>query len=130
MQLKQYSTTARPSPKAKKETQKQLLECSPHGLTALDLLPGYTSTHAKINQLSWAWWCVCNPSTWEAKAEEFKTILGDTARRWGRRWGRKGKNREAAGRRRGREEGMAEVVVFHLVSAVDRFIRTNEDFRL
>lgn len=40
------------------------------------------------------------------------------------------RGREAAGRRRGREEGMAEVVVFHLVSAVDRFIRTNEDFRL
>lgn len=40
------------------------------------------------------------------------------------------RGREAAGRRRGREEGMAEVVIYHLISAVDRSLRTNEDFRL
>lgn len=40
------------------------------------------------------------------------------------------RGRQAEGRRRGREEGMAEVVVYHLISAVDRYLRTNEDYRL
>lgn len=40
------------------------------------------------------------------------------------------RGREAEGRRRRREKGMAKVVVYHLISAVDRYLRTNEGYRL